>query len=261
MNIDVPTPNQIISLPCYCLQIEYDGTDFHGWQTQPNLPTIQDAIEQALEVLLKHRPGIVGSGRTDAGVHARGQVAHFKTHREVDPYRLRRSLNGLLPHGIVILSAKLVHDAFHARYDARQRMYHYQATTQPRALDRTLRWIIRPEPDFNLMNEAAACLIGTHHFGAFCKTKSETENRICRLERAVWVPEKRPGDWCFEIIGDRFLHGMVRAIVGTLVQIGHRKRAPDDLPRIMASKDRREAGPAAPAHGLILESVTYGQAM
>jgi tRNA pseudouridine38-40 synthase len=245
-------------MPTYQMLVEYDGTTFHGWQVQPGHPTVQEALEVALEIVLRVRPSIVGSGRTDAGVHARGQVAHFVTEQPVDTYRLFRSLNGILPSQIAVLSLEIAPEEFHARYSARSRRYHYYVSTVPRAIDKHVRCLILPDPDFQLMNEGAAHLVGTHDFDAFCRVQSETINRVCTVTRAVWVAEEREGDWRFEIEADRFLHGMVRAIVGTLVEVGHGKRQTDDLPRLIASKDRREAGSAAPAHGLVLEHVAYG---
>lgn len=239
------------------MRIEYDGSAFYGWQVQPDRPTVQEAIEDALETALRVRPDVVGSGRTDAGVHARGQVAHFHTDVPVDPFRLLGSLRGLLPQTIAVHALDEAPAEFHARFDARRRRYHYYASLQPRALERTWRLYLRPAPDFDRMNQAAHALLGQHDFDAFCRTASATRNRVCTVERACWIEDGRPGDWRFEIVADRFLHGMVRAIVGTLLEVGRSRRLPEDLLRILASRDRREAGPAAPAHGLVLEHVAY----
>ncbi|MEM0962351.1 MAG: tRNA pseudouridine(38-40) synthase TruA [Bacteroidota bacterium] len=244
-------------MPTTRLLIEYDGTDFQGWQVQPTGHTVQGAIEDALAIALRRRVAVVGSGRTDAGVHARGQVAHLVTDEALDTVRLLASLNGLLPPSIVVLAAEAAPDGFHARYDARRRRYVYHASTAPRALGRHVRTALRARPDVEAMNEAARALLGRHDFSSFCRTKSETTNRVCLVERARWTAGARPGDLDFEIEADRFLHGMVRAIVGTLLDVGRGRRQPGDLVAVLAARDRRSAGPAAPAGGLVLDRVDY----
>lgn len=247
-------------MPTYRILLEYDGSLFHGWQAQPEHTSVQETLQHAITVACRQSTVVVGSGRTDAGVHARGQVAHFVLPMAVNPYRLRRSLNGLVGDGIAVLDVEQVHDEFHARYDARRRRYHYYVSVQPRALDAHLRYLVRPAPDFETMNEAAHALVGQHDFDSFCRTRSTTHNRVCTVYAASWHAESRSGDWYFAIEADRFLHGMVRAIVGTLLQIGHGQRGREQLAAVLASRDRREAGPAAPALGLVLEEVSYDDA-
>lgn len=244
-------------MPTTRFLIEYDGTDFHGWQIQPGQRTIQGALEAALATALRQPVAVVGSGRTDAGVHARGQVAHVVSETAPDTYRLRAQLRGLLPEAIVVRQLERAPEGFHARFDATRRTYHYHVSEEPRALDRRWRVQLAPFPDLNAMNTAAEALLGEHEFSSFCRTRSETTNRVCRVERAQWVPDPRAGDWRFEIAADRFVHGMVRAVVGTLLEIGRGRRAQDSLPSVLAARDRREAGPAAPAHGLVLHHIDY----
>ncbi len=241
----------------YRLLIEYDGAGFNGWQRQPGVPTVQEALETALATALRTPTAVVGSGRTDAGVHARGQVAHFETEEALDPHRLRGALHGLLPATIAVHEVLPAPDSFHARYDATARCYHYYVATGPVALERGFRVPLYPAPDFRRMNAAASALLGTHDFDAFCRTQSETINRICTVEEAAWHEESLPGAWHFRIVANRFLHGMVRAIVGTLLEIGRGKREERAIHGILASRDRRAAGPAAAARGLVLEAVRY----
>ena len=244
----------------YALLLEYDGSEFNGWQRQSGYPTVQSAVEGALRTFTRQKNlRVTGSGRTDAGVHARGQVAHFECETLPDnaPQRLVKALNGLVPPSVAVRTAAQVHERFHARYDARLRRYHYYISTEPLALERNRRLVIYPSLDFERMNRACAHLIGDQHFGAFCRTRSATVNRICSVARAQWEPEAPSGYWRFVVEANRFLHGMVRALVGTLLEIGRGKRSVQDLKRILATQDRRESGVAAPAYGLVLEHVMY----
>jgi len=248
-------------VPRYRLLVEYDGAPFAGWQVQPGQDTVQGALEGALATALRAPVRLTGSGRTDAGVHAIGQAAHFDAPPGTDPHRLLHAVNGLLRHrtagAAALLALEPAPEAFHARYDAYRRLYWYRVAAGPRALDRDRRWALAPEPDWDRMNAAARHLLGTRSFSALCRTQSETENRVCTVERARWAAEERPGDWRFEVAADRFLHGMVRAMVGTLLEVGRGRRAPEDLPRALDTEDRRAAGQAAPAHGLALVHVAY----
>lgn len=241
----------------YRLDIEYDGESWHGWQKQPDCQTIQGAIEQALEVSLREPVGIVGSGRTDAGVHARGQVAHFQLTREIDVHELVGSLNGLVPTSIAIRDCRKTEPSFHARYDAVRRHYRYHISDLPVAIDVNHVWTTRPAPDFELMNRSSEALIGEHDFSAFCKAGSDVTNRICTIYTACWQPGAGSGTWIFDIVANRFLRGMVRAIVGTLLEIGRGRRDPDSIPNLLESLDRTQAGMAVPARGLVLEAVEY----
>lgn len=245
-------------MPRYKILLEYEGTNYSGWQIQKKDPSIQAVLEKALSVALRTPTNVVGSGRTDAGVHARGQVGHFDYSDAIDEGRLEASLNGLLPDDIAVRAIEPVPDAFHARYDATSRLYRYYVTTGPTALQRRCRVRIQAHTDFELMNSVAPVLVTQADFSSFCRTQSETRNRVCHVKRALWVAEQ-DDFYHFEVQADRFLHGMVRAIVGTLLEIGRGIRPATDLSRILDVRDRREAGPAAPAQGLVLEQVTYSR--
>lgn len=251
-------------MPVYALLLEYDGSEYCGWQRQNNLPTVQATVEDALRTFLRSDSlHVTGSGRTDAGVHARGQVAHFACH-EIAPdlwRRLVKALNGLLPPSIAVHAAVKTHEDFHARYDAKQRTYHYHISTVPVALERSRRLRVISELNFDCMNDACTRLIGTYHFGSFCRTRSATINRICTVSYAQWEPESVPGYWRFVIEANRFLHGMVRSLAGTLLDIGRSRKSIRDLEHILAAKDRQKAGPSLPAYALVLDQVTYDPAL
>ena len=240
----------------HAIKIEYLGTAYAGWQTQPNQRTVQSEIEQALTTICRQPCKITGAGRTDTGVHASGQVAHFDTQIELDPAKVLRSLNGILEEDIAILKLQKVSNNFHARYDAEERAYGYYVTDVKSALLGRMTSLVSRDISWAGMNEAAKILVRRDDFSSFCRTQSETTNRVCDVRRAQWS-QLSDGRWKFTIRGDRFLHGMVRAIVGTLLQVGAGMRNPTDLVTILNSRDRTTAGPAAPAHGLILEHVVY----
>jgi len=240
------------------ITIEYDGTPFSGWQIQNNRITVQGEIEKALMTMTGEKVALLGSGRTDAGVHAFGQVANFRCDTTLSPEVFQKGLNSLLPDNVVIKSCETVPEKFHARYDAKSKIYHYRILNQsvPIAIFRKYAWHIRKKLDLNAMQNALSCIVGTHDFKALEGSGSPRSNSIrCIIDAKLEKTDD--GFLIFKIEGDGFLKFMVRNIVGTLVDVGLGKITPDDFKRILISQDRNLAGITAPAHGLFLMEVKY----
>ncbi|NID10925.1 tRNA pseudouridine(38-40) synthase TruA [Fibrivirga algicola] len=240
----------------YFIELSYKGTDFHGWQFQPNGISVQQVLEETLTKRLSQPIYIVGSGRTDAGVHARQQYAHFEMAGELPEHDLLvHSLNNMLPDGIAIYRIFSVGPTDHARFSAKARYYQYYIRRQKSAFLTNQSYIFRPDLDVPLMNEAAAMLLTFSNFKSFSKVRTNVNHYHCQLMRAEW--EQTPEALIFHIKADRFLYGMVRCIVGTMVDIGQHRMTLDQFETIIRAEDRTKASRAAPASGLFLTEVSY----
>ena len=235
---------------------EYDGTDFVGWQRQAEGRTVQEEIEAVLQNVTEELISVVGAGRTDAGVHARGQVANFKTQSNIAASDLHRALNGLLPDDIVVHSAEEVDERFSARYSARERHYQYFISRAASAIRRRFCWQLFYPLNIELMNEAGSIIMKTKDFQSFCKANSGVDNYLCTIQQAEWI-QPSASKMIFSIRANRFLHGMVRAIVGTIVDVGREYISLQDFEKIIDARDRQKAGMAAPPQGLFLEEVLF----
>jgi tRNA pseudouridine38-40 synthase len=242
----------------YCLTIEYDGADYHGWQRQKNESTIQGEIEKALGIMTRQRIVVNGSGRTDAGVHALAQTANFKSDAGLSPEAFQMGLNSLLNDDIVIRDCQVVADGFHARYDAKGKIYAYHILNcrVPSAMRRKQVWHIRKALDFFAMQQAAAFILGEHDFKAFEGTGSPRSSTVRNVTLAE-VSRESAEYITITIEANGFLRYMVRNIVGTLVDVGHAKMAPEGFRAVLASGDRSKAGATAPPQGLFLVKVLY----
>jgi tRNA pseudouridine38-40 synthase len=246
-------------MPKYKAVVEYDGTAYHGWQLQADLPTIQGALELALERILGEPIRIHGSGRTDAGVHALGQVAHFVAEWGHGAEDLRRACNAVLPPDIAILSLEQSADDFHARHSAHAKTYRYHIrnVVGRSPLQRLYAWHVPYPLDLSLMQAAADALVGSHDFAAFGLPTDGTSSTVREILFARWERTPSDGTLAFSICGTGFLRYMVRSIVGTMVRVGSNKMTPEAFSAVLASRDRAAAGPTAPPHGLFLVSVEY----
>lgn len=243
-------------MPTYKMTIEYDGTEFVGWQTQHNGRSVQRVIEEALHSITQEDIRIVGAGRTDSGVHARGQVASFTVPLFFELEKLRKSLNALLPDDVVIHSIEEVDAQFHARYSAKARVYEYTIVRKPIAIGRLYAWELFYILNIALLNECATFLVGNHDFRSFCKKDSPMKDYHCTVFSAEWNEE---GNYLrFRICANRFLHGMVRALVGTMIDVA---RGYFTLEEFCSLVDSQQPGTKrmlfAPAKGLCLVEVLY----
>ncbi|MDA0380455.1 MAG: tRNA pseudouridine(38-40) synthase TruA [Bacteroidetes bacterium] len=239
----------------YFLELAFDGTDFHGWQRQPNAPSIQQQLEEALTLLLSSSIEVVAAGRTDAGVHADQMFVHFDTDNTFDPPDLIHRLNRFLPSSISVCDIFAVNSEAHARFDAVSRSYRYRISTVKNPFTDRYAWQLYQDLDLELMNQAAQLLLGTHDFQSFSKTHTDVKTFMCTITHVAF--EKEGNEIRFFIRADRFLRNMVRAIVGTLVEVGTNKRSLDSIPQLIASKSRAQAGVSVPAKGLSLIEVAY----
>jgi tRNA pseudouridine38-40 synthase len=241
------------------LIIEYDGGAFHGWQRQVGDRTVQEEIEKALTRMTRQRITLLGSGRTDAGVHARGQVANFACDTRLTPAEFQKGLNSMLGGAVVIHHCEIVPENFHSRYDVAAKTYRYRIRNHPlpRAIGRQYHWHVRAPLDVAAMQAASDHLMGTHDFTAFEGAGSPRQHSVREVRRAEWRREADHG-LAFFIAANGFLRFMVRNIVGTLVEVGQGKRSAGDIPGLLEARDRRLAGPTAPPQGLCLMKVEYG---
>jgi len=242
-------------VPRYKIVLEYNGAKFAGWQLQPDERTVQGELQTRLGWLCKREISVTGAGRTDAGVHALGQVAHFDAEPIASLSEFMNRLNSALPEDIAVLALDEVEPDFHARYSARRKTYRYRIANTPNAFAPGLAWRVHGSIDWPVVEEATAILLGRHDFAGFCLAASQKENTNCEVLTAGWTRSDREA--VFEITADRFLHRMVRLIVGTLIDIGRDRWTPAHFPKILTTRDVREAGQAAPPEGLYLVSVEY----
>lgn len=244
----------------YFLTLAYRGAPFHGWQVQPGQVTVQGRLEEVLSVLVRRPVAVTGAGRTDAGVNARRMVAHLDLPEDYrfDSKVLLRSANSMLGPDIAIYQIEQVAADAHARFDATEREYRYFVTTRKNPFAMGMAWPAPPSLDFEAMNRAAALMLGIRDFTSFSKLHTDVKTNICDLRRAAWHPcPEREEMWYFEIAADRFLRNMVRAVVGTLVDVGRGKIPPQDVLRILDCKNRCSAGTSMPAEALFLWDVKY----
>lgn len=235
--------------------MSYNGTQYHGWQSQPNAISVQETLNKAMSVILNSEIDLMGAGRTDTGVHAKMMFAHFDFDASIDSKSLVHKLNSYLPKDIAVFDIYAVKENAHARFDAKKRTYEYHIHTFKNVFLQEQSWYCLHELDIDLMNIAAAELLKFTDFQCFSKVHTDVNTFNCKIEEAYWIKENET--LIFTIAADRFLRNMVRAIVGTLLNVGLKKITIEDFIKIIESKNRSEAGFSVPAHGLYLTKIEY----
>lgn len=238
------------------LWLSFDGTAYHGWQIQPNGMSVQEKVQQCLSTLLSQPIAVTGAGRTDAGVHARTMVCHFDTDKELDADQLCYRLNRILPRDISCGRAEHVSEEMHARFSAKRRTYRYFIHTQRDPFLRHYSVETHWKLDFEMMNKAAQWLTTQDDFKTFCKAGADNKTTLCQVTTAQWVSTS-PTTWYFEIAANRFLRNMVRAVVGTLFEVGRHRMTLEQFRKVVATGTRSDAGESMPAHGLFLWNIEY----
>lgn len=241
----------------YFLRLSYDGTPFHGWQKQPNAISVQETLENALTTILQQRIEITGAGRTDTGVHAREMYAHFDYDGIIDEKKLLKSVNTVAGHHIAVHSVQRVRPDAHARFDATSRSYSYYISMRKDPFISNFSHRMYLLPDVGMMNRACEILLKTDDFTSFAKLHSDSKTNICKVTHAEWSYDNESEMLKFRITADRFLRNMVRAVVGTLLEVGLGKINLQDFQSIIDRKDRCGAGTSMPAKGLFLEKICY----
>lgn len=274
---------KILHIVRYFIYLSYDGTRYHGWQIQPNGISVEGEIERCLSTILRQPIDIVGAGRTDAGVHARMMAAHFdilakdaekdvtadaqeesvtaeageaKEPETLDCAQLAYKLNRMLPRDISIAKIEPVSDEMHARFSAVRRTYHYYVHLNKNPFERHYSWECHFTLDFNKMNEAAKLLLEYEDFACFCKSHTDVKTTFCKVTESRWI-EREDGTWYYRVTANRFLRNMVRAIVGTLVEVGRGRMSIDDFRKVIEGKKRTQAGESMPGNALFLEDIGY----
>ena len=240
----------------YFITLSFDGTAYHGWQIQPHSVSVQEELQKALSTLLRMPVEVVGAGRTDTGVHARKMFAHFDSEYELECPQLVYKLNKLLPRDIAVQQVERVADDMHARFSAKSRTYHYYVHLDKNPFLRSYSWQVYGNPDFELMNKAAVVLMEYMDFTSFSKVNTDTKTNDCTITEAHW-DRVGEGQWRFTITANRFLRNMVRAIVGTLMEVGRGRMTIEQLRQVIEAKDRCRAGDSVPGNALFLVDVKY----